>query len=89
MEWQANYMSSALLMPKSTVIKLIDELNIQQGLSNNFFKVDAANVSWKAAEYRLRGLGLIKSGPLLVSLDINKIATHVFLARGLLFLYVK
>lgn len=66
MEWQANYLSSALLMPKRMVIKLIKSLPPE----NDFFRnatyvqevVSTFNVSYQAAEYRLKELGLIKFG---------------------------
>lgn len=64
MEWQANYLSSALLMPKKMVHKLINSLPKR----NDIFKeatfvhevVKTFNVSWQAAEIRLSNLGIIK-----------------------------
>jgi Zn-dependent peptidase ImmA (M78 family) len=64
MEWQANYLSSALLMPKKMVFKLINSLPKR----NDMFKdatyvhevVNTFNVSWQAAENRLNNLGIIK-----------------------------
>lgn len=66
MEWQANYLLSALLMPKRMVIKLIKSLPPE----NDFFRnatyvqevVRTFNVSYQADEYRLKELGLIKYG---------------------------
>lgn len=65
MEWQANYFSSAVLMPKSMVIKLIKSLPKR----NDIFRdatyvhqvVKTFNVSWQAAENRLKSLGIIKN----------------------------
>jgi Zn-dependent peptidase ImmA (M78 family) len=72
MEWQANYMSSALLMPKSMVNKIVKEEDM---LRNKVFKSlnlssdeltiirisRTFNVSEEAARYRLQGLGLIEN----------------------------
>lgn len=52
MEWQANYMSSALLMPKSMVLKLVNSSIDLPSISQVF------NVSTEAARYRLKGLGI-------------------------------
>lgn len=64
MEWQANYLSSALLMPKSMVIKLIQSLPSKEGIFRNITYVSEVvktfNVSWQAAGNRLRCLGIIK-----------------------------
>jgi len=77
MEWQANYLSSALLMPKSMVYKLIKSLPPQI----DFFKnatyvhevVKTFNVSYQAAEYRLKELGVINaiaSEPLIMEFSL-------------------
>ena len=73
MEWQANYFSSALLMPKSMVMqmcndkKLINQLEYESlGITvifNNLLVVKVAeifNVSFKAAEVRLSNLNLLR-----------------------------
>lgn len=64
MEWQANYLSSALLMPKSMVLKLIQSLPPKQDIFRNATYVhevvNTFNVSWQAAGNRLRCLGIIK-----------------------------
>ena len=70
MEWQANYMASSLLMPKSMVIKAVNDDNDTFYNMRHFFNVPKAeltvimvsrlfNVSEEAARYRLQGLGLI------------------------------
>lgn len=74
MEWQANYFSSALLMPKSMLVKLCNDKNIVEELSYQSFwnndiyncllinKVsEVFNVSRKAAEVRLNNLYLFNS----------------------------
>lgn len=64
MEWQANYLSSALLMPKAMVFKLINSLSYQQDILRSYTYVHGVsntfNVSWQAAVNRLRCLGIIK-----------------------------
>lgn len=65
MEWQSNYMSSALLMPKSMVIKVVKSLNydINDIFTPHFYVNEISeifNVSSEAAKYRLEGLGCIK-----------------------------
>lgn len=64
MEWQANYFSAALLMPKAMVLKLIGSIK-NCGLKIRDVKyvqevVNTFNVSWQAAANRLRCLGIIK-----------------------------
>lgn len=63
MEWQANYFSSALLMPKSMVSKLIESVTNKNTLSIHakrvYEMIRTFNVSAQAAEYRLRELGFI------------------------------
>ena len=63
MEWQANYFSAALLMPKSVVISLIKSLPEENIIFRNAVYVhelvEKFNVSWQAAEIRLKGLGII------------------------------
>ncbi len=66
MEWQANALSSAILMPKSMVLKIAEE--IKNSNINKFWMsmalVDKVseifNVSWEAASYRLKELGIIR-----------------------------
>lgn len=56
MEWQANYFASALLMPKSAVFQVADQLK-EDAFSRDFYLVKAFseifNVSNTAAELRL------------------------------------
>ena len=63
MEWQSNYMSSALLMPKSMVKNLIESIDVKNNVTKNSIYVytvaDVFNVSIEAAKYRLSGLGSI------------------------------
>ncbi len=64
MEWQANRLSSALLMPKSMVLKLITNLPSMGKLFRDatyIMKVsNTFNVSSEAAKYRLLELGIIQ-----------------------------
>ncbi|TCT14605.1 uncharacterized protein DUF955 [Natranaerovirga pectinivora] len=64
MEWQANYFSSAMLMPKKMVIQLIRSLTycsdvFWRNLTYTNEMVNVFNVSYQAAEYRLKELGII------------------------------
>ncbi|NLK21045.1 MAG: ImmA/IrrE family metallo-endopeptidase [Epulopiscium sp.] len=66
MEWQANYMSSALLMPKTMVYHLIKSLlpnkDDEIRYKDYIYKiVRTFNVSKQAAEYRLKQLGIISN----------------------------
>lgn len=64
MEWQANYFSSALLMPKAMVKKLIETLPDKKEFLRDATYVHSVvktfNVSFQAAEYRLKEVGIIK-----------------------------
>lgn len=63
MEWQANFLSSAVLMPKSMVLKLIASLPKEEySFLPAYYAYEVSrtfNVSIEAAEYRLRHLGII------------------------------
>lgn len=69
MEWQANYFAAALLLPRSMVIKAVQEEHERyKNLRNNFFNKDSVtinsiakifNASEEATRYRLEGLELI------------------------------
>lgn len=65
MEWQANRMASALLMPRSMVYSLVRELPKEEGVEYDLMAIltvaDAFDVSNEAAQYRLLDYGLIKS----------------------------
>lgn len=72
MEWQANYTSSALLMPRSMILKMYNCSLLKQSreknrnigiLSQQLFVARISNlfnVSNQAAEIRLKNLGIIK-----------------------------
>lgn len=64
MEWQANYLSAALLMPKSMVLKLIRSMPHHDTMLRDakyvHEVVETFNVSWQAAVNRLRCLRIIK-----------------------------
>lgn len=71
MEWQANALSSAILMPKSMVLKLVEsiktkghpkETEIIRGLRYTQEVSNTFNVSTQAAQYRLQGLGVLPKG---------------------------
>ncbi len=80
MEWQANRLSSALLMPKSMVLKLVESLPPQDKLFRDAtyaIKVSKTfNVSSEAAKYRLLELGIVQrersNRTMQVCLDIVK-----------------
>ena len=66
MEWQANALSSAMLMPKS-MVKVVVEETVRQQSGNcmmNYAIVDAVssvfNVSYEAATIRLKQLGYLR-----------------------------
>jgi len=73
MEWQANYMSSGLLMPKSMVIELskkgLEGILRTPSLIFNISKT--FNVSEESARYRLIDLGIIKETDNYNILDID------------------
>lgn len=65
MEWQANQMASSLLMPRSMVYKLIRNMPEARGVDFEAQAIlataDVFDVSYEAAQYRLRGFNLIHS----------------------------
>ena len=65
MEWQANRMASALLMPRSAVYKVAHSLPREKGIDHDIAAIlavsDTFNVSNEAAQYRLLDFGLINS----------------------------
>ena len=65
MEWQANRMASALLMPRSAVHKLVRSLPMEKGIDHDIAAIlavsDTFNVSNEAAQYRLLDFELIRS----------------------------
>lgn len=65
MEWQANALSSAMLMPKAAVLLVVKDVK-QRVIKNGFISYALAeevssvfNVSFEAATYRLKQLGFI------------------------------
>lgn len=69
MEWQANRLSSALLMPRCAVQKLVQRYNYTVPTGYVWKVVDAFNVSVQAAFYRLKELGYISKSMGLHQLD--------------------
>ena len=69
MEWQANYLSSAVLMPKRMVTRVVDK--VQQGNYAEMILLvsEAFNVSLEAAQIRLKDVGSIPP-----HIDISKAA---------------
>lgn len=63
MEWQANYLSAAILMPKSMVKKAIENSNCQTIASKVDLVSETFNVSNASALIRLKGLALIERNP--------------------------
>ncbi|WKY49093.1 ImmA/IrrE family metallo-endopeptidase [Eubacteriaceae bacterium ES3] len=63
MEWQANYLSAAILMPKSMVKKAIENSNRQTIASKVDLVSETFNVSNSSALIRLKGLALIERNP--------------------------
>jgi len=63
MEWQSNYASSAILMPRSMVLQLIQSMATMDLLFRKAMYVRETsrvfNVSMQAAQYRLQGLGIL------------------------------
>lgn len=72
MEWQANAFSSSLLMPRSAVVTVcediksrsIDSFSLPLSMVTEVSRV--FNVSGEAAQYRLEGLGYFKKGTMLL-----------------------
>lgn len=65
MEWQANRLASALLMPRAMVYKLIQNMPQEQSVDFDIHAIltaaDVFNVSYEAAQYRLLDFDLIHS----------------------------
>lgn len=72
MEWQANYLSSALLMPKTMVFELIQSVTYPHEIFRKSTYVvemmKTFNVSCQAAENRLKSLGIIGNGAIVYPL---------------------
>ena len=69
MEWQANYIASAVLMPERMVARVVDK--VQQGNYAEMILLvsEAFNVSLEAAQIRLKDMGFIPP-----HIDISKAA---------------
>lgn len=61
MEWQANHLASAILMPKSMVLKTVREAKCRRRSVNAGLEAvsDVFNVSTEAAHYRMKDLQLL------------------------------
>lgn len=63
MEWQADFLSSTILMPKCMVLKLVNTLSTRTDVwlpALYVYEISRTfNVSYEAAEYRLKHLGCI------------------------------
>lgn len=82
MEWQANALSSAILMPMSMVRMVVENVN-QRDISILFldyaiaFEVSCVfNVSFEAASYRLKQLGYISQDVHMSSDVLNRIPSE-------------
>ena len=67
MEWQSNYFSSVLLMPKEAVKKVAGKPIIEEKFSLAAFSMVSKvartfNVSPEAAKYRLEAVGCLRQG---------------------------
>lgn len=81
MEWQANALSSAILMPVSMVRKVAESVKTQKAVFRNYITAarvsNAFNVSFEAATYRLKQLGYIPQDIQMSSDVLNMIATQI------------
>ena len=81
MEWQANALSSAILMPVSMVRKVAESVKNTKAVFKNHVtaaKVSKVfNVSFEAASYRLKQLGYIPQDVQMSSDVLNMIATQL------------
>lgn len=81
MEWQANAFSSSLLMPRSAMeivcedirSRSIDSFSLPLLMVTEVSKV--FNVSGEAAQYRLEGMGYFKKGTMLLEEEYANIST--------------
>lgn len=81
MEWQANALSSAILMPVSMVRKVAESVKNTKAVFRNYVtaaKVSKVfNVSFEAASYRLKQPGYIPQDVQMSSDVLNMIATQL------------
>ena len=81
MEWQANALSSAILMPVSMVRKVAESVKTTKAVFRNYITAakvsNVFNVSFEAASYRLKQLGYISQDVQMSSDVLNMIATQL------------
>lgn len=81
MEWQANALSSAMLMPVSMVRQVVESVKTTKAVFRNYViaaKVsNVFNVSFEAASYRLKQFGYIPQDVQMSSDVLNMIATQL------------
>lgn len=81
MEWQANALSSAILMPVSMVRKVVESVKTTRVVFRNYVTVAKVsndfNVSFEAASYRLKQLGYIPQEVKMSSDVLNMIAAQL------------
>ena len=81
MEWQANALSSAILMPVSMVRQVAESVKTTKAVFRNYITAamvsDVFNVSFEAASYRLKQLGYIPQDVQMSSDVLNMIATQL------------
>lgn len=81
MEWQANALSSAILMPVSMVRKVAESVKTTKAVFRNYVIAarvsNVFNVSFEAASYRLKQLGYIPQDVQMSSDVLNMIATQL------------
>ena len=81
MEWQANALSSAILMPVSMVRKVAESVKTTKAVFRNYVIAarvsNVFNVSFEASSYRLKQLGYIPQDVQMSSDVLNMIATQL------------
>ena len=81
MEWQANALSSAILMPVSMVRQVAESVKTSKAIFRNYMTAarvsNVFNVSFEAASYRLKQLGYIPQDVQMSSDVLNMIATQL------------
>lgn len=81
MEWQANALSSAILMPVSMVRQVAESVKTTKAVFRNYITAakvsNVFNVSFEAASYRLKQLGYISQDVQMSSDVLNMIATQL------------
>lgn len=80
MEWQANAFSSSLLMPKSAVMTVCEDIKTRrippmfQAATMAYEVSNVFNVSMEAAQYRLKSLGYMDGGNATLNSDIIELS---------------